>query len=146
MRKHLLLTAAATMAMSLMGTLSSMAQGYQTTIPFVETFDDETHYTLGGDLPDGWLGCSGNEDEKGFVKTQYYDNGLKAYSGDYYVSSEANTFNHRNDYLYTPLMSMQGIHRFVLYVCYSIQPRTPAFIPDYGRNGTERRCADYRNS
>ena len=82
MRKHLLLTAAATMAMSLMGTLSSMAQGYQTTIPFVETFDDETHYTLGGDLPDGWLGCSGNEDEKGFVKTQHYDNGLKAYSGD----------------------------------------------------------------
>ena len=75
------------MAMSLTGTLSSMAQGYQTTIPFVETFDDETHYTLGGDLPDGWLGCSGNEDEKGFVKTQYYDNGLKAYSGDYYVSS-----------------------------------------------------------
>lgn len=34
------------MAMSLTGTLSSMAQGYQTTIPFVETFDDETHYTL----------------------------------------------------------------------------------------------------
>ena len=73
MRKHLLFTAVATMAMSLTGTLSSMAQGYQTTIPFVETFDDETHYTLGGDLPDGWLGCSGNEDEKGFVKTQYYD-------------------------------------------------------------------------
>lgn len=108
MRKHLLFTAVATMAISLTGTLSSMAQGYQTTIPFVETFDDETHYTLGGDLPDGWLGCSGNEDEKGFVKTQYYDNGLKAYSGDYYVSSEANTFNHRNDYLYTPLMSMKG--------------------------------------
>lgn len=52
MRKHLLFTAVATMAMSLTGTLSSMAQGYQTTIPFVETFDDETHYTLGGDLPD----------------------------------------------------------------------------------------------
>lgn len=49
MRKHLLFTAVATMAMSLTGTLSSMAQGYQTTIPFVETFDDETHYTLGGD-------------------------------------------------------------------------------------------------
>lgn len=131
MRKHLLFTAVATMAMSLTGTLSSMAQGYQTTIPFVETFDDETHYTLGGDLPDGWLGCSGNEDEKGFVKTQYYDNGLKAYSGDYYVSSEANTFNHRNDYLYTPLMSMKGgkeyIVSFYMYATAYNPGRQPSF-------------------
>ena len=131
MRKHLLFTAVATMAMSLTGTLSSMAQGYQTTIPFVETFDDETHYTLGGDLPDGWLGCSGNEDEKGFVKTQYYDNGLKAYSGDYYVSSEANTFNHRNDYLYTPLMSMKGgkeyIVSFYMYATGYNPGRQPSF-------------------
>lgn len=131
MRKHLLFTAVATMAMSLTGTLSSMAQGYQTTIPFVETFDDETHYTLGGDLPDGWLGCSGNDDEKGFVKTQYYDNGLKAYSGDYYVSSEANTFNHRNDYLYTPLMSMKGgkeyIVSFYMYATAYNPGRQPSF-------------------
>lgn len=109
MRKYLLLTKIAVAAISLWGgALYSMAQGYQATIPFTETFDDETHYTLGGDLPDGWLGCSGNEGEKGFVKTEFYDNGLKPYSGDYYVSSEANTINHRNDFLYTPLMAMQG--------------------------------------
>ena len=103
MRKYLLLTKIAAVAISLCGgTLYSMAQGYQPTIPFTETFDDETHYTLGGDLPDGWLGCSGNDGERGFFKTEFYDNGLKAYSGDYYVSSEANTVNHRNDFLYTP--------------------------------------------
>lgn len=28
-------------------------EGYVTTIPFTETFDDESHYLLGGTLPDG---------------------------------------------------------------------------------------------
>ena len=55
------------------------ADPFITTIPFTETFDDATHYALGGDLPDGWAAYSGNGDA-GFKTETYEDTYMPAYS------------------------------------------------------------------
>lgn len=62
MKKCYFTTVALAIMAMLFGGLPAMADGYVTAIPFTETFDDESHYTLGGELPDGWAqyAASGN--------------------------------------------------------------------------------------
>lgn len=53
MKKHRLFTAFASLAMLFLGGLPTFAQGNTTAVPFTETFDDDSHFTQGGNLPDG---------------------------------------------------------------------------------------------
>lgn len=92
------------MAMLLLGGLPAMADGYVTTIPFTETFDDESHYTLGGELPDGWAqyAAGGNA---GFSRENSEESWEPAHSGLYYIQSYGMSSG-RQDVLFTPMLQM----------------------------------------
>lgn len=88
----------------LFGGLPAMADGYVTAIPFTETFDDESHYTLGGELPDGWAqyAASGNT---GFTRENSQESYEQAHSGQYYIQSYGMSSG-RQDVLFTPMLQM----------------------------------------
>ena len=77
------------------------------TVPFTETLDDDSHFTQGGDLPDGWTATK-TEGDKGYVRTQWYDYGVQPNSGEYYLASENMGIANRDEYLFTPMMQLTG--------------------------------------
>ena len=107
MKKHRLFTAFASLAMLFLGGLPTFAQGNTTAVPFTETFDDDSHFTQGGNLPDGWAATK-TEGDKGYVRTQWYDYGVQPNSGEYYLASENMGIANRDEYLFTPMMQLTG--------------------------------------
>lgn len=139
--KHRLTTAIAAAAMLLFGGLPAFSQGYVTTVPFTETFDDDTHYTEGGTMPDGWA-VSATEGDNGFARAERYDNYpyVEPYSGEYYISSTA-TYNPRADAIFTPMLALAGGEEYTIsfYICYfddSGQSRKPFYQLTAGNGQT----------
>ena len=95
------------MTILLFGSLPGYAQ-YTTTIPFTETetFDDESHFTEGGDLPDGWAQYSANGNS-GFTRENSTESWEPANSGEYYLQSYG-MLSGRQDVLFTPLLHMEA--------------------------------------
>ena len=93
------------MTILLFGSLPGYAQ-YTTTIPFTETFDDESHFTEGGDLPDGWTqyAAGGNA---GFERMSSVESYEDANSGEYYLQSYGMSSG-RQDVLFTPMLHMEA--------------------------------------
>lgn len=91
--------------LSLMASFSPVfaqdTEGYVTTIPFTETFDDESHYLLGGTLPDGWATVSATSSE--FATSNITD----AFSGENFAMSQGFSGG-RQDMLFTPMMQMEA--------------------------------------
>ncbi len=104
MKKCYFTTVALAIMAMLFGGLPAMADGYVTAIPFTETFDDESHYTLGGELPDGWAqyAASGNT---GFTRENSQESYEQAHSGQYYIQSYGMSSG-RQDVLFTPMLQM----------------------------------------
>lgn len=71
-------------------------------LPYLETFDDETHYTGEDFLPIGWK-SEGNDQ---FVTCNI--NNVPAMSGDYYMATIPSLFTGRRDIAYTPLLEMKS--------------------------------------
>ena len=93
------------MRILLFGSLPGYAQ-YTTTIPFTETFDDESHFTEGGDLPDGWTqyAAGGNAGVERMSSVESYED---ANSGEYYLQSYGMSSG-RQDVLFTPMLHMEA--------------------------------------
>lgn len=113
MKKHRLFTAFASLAMLFLGGLPTFAQGNTTAVPFTETFDDDSHFTQGGNLPDGWAATK-TEGDKGYVRTQWYDYGVQPNSGEYYLASENMGIANRDEYLFTPMMQLTGGEEYTI--------------------------------
>ena len=72
----------------------------------METFDDESHFTEGGDLPDGWAQYSANGNS-GFTRENSTESWEPANSGEYYLQSYG-MLSGRQDVLFTPLLHMEA--------------------------------------
>ncbi len=112
--------------------LAQESEGYVTTIPFTETFDDESHYALGGSLPDGWATTSEAEPATGnFARTSFYDTMVEPYSGDYFVTSYGMSRD-RLDVLYTPLLEMEAGREYTIsFYAFSSGRSNPMYIPTW---------------
>ena len=150
MKKHRLFTAFASLAMLFLGGLPTFAQGNTTAVPFTETFDDDSHFTQGGNLPDGWAATK-TEGDKGYVRTQWYDYGVQPNSGEYYLASENMGIANRDEYLFTPMMQLtggeerrRGIHHFILHSRYSLRPGQVSFTRNNSRQRADSRGTDRR--
>ena len=71
------------------------------TLPYYETFDDETHYS-GDNLPTGWLTTGANPF---FTANLTY---LTAVSGTYYMITTSSLTAGRQDIAYSPLLEMEA--------------------------------------
>ena len=76
-------------------------EGWQATLPYLETFDDATHYSGEDYLPIGWL-ATGDET---FVTANI--TGKPAVSGEYYIVARDYIASNRQEIAYSPLLEME---------------------------------------
>lgn len=82
-------------------------------IPYMETFDDATHYSGESYLPIGWL-ATGDEP---FITAALKDK--PAISGDYYLVAPSSLIGSRRDIAYTPMLTMEaGVEYTVSFYLY----------------------------
>ena len=79
----------------------SGGEGWQATLPYLETFDDATHYSGEEHLPIGWL-ATGDET---FVTANI--TGKPAVSGEYYIVARDYIASNRQEIAYSPLLEME---------------------------------------
>ena len=90
-------------------------------IPYLETFDEGSHYDGVAYLPIGWL-ATGDEP---FVTASLKDK--PAISGDYYMVAPSAMLTSRRDIAYTPLMEMEaGVEYSVSFYLYLPGGTNPA--------------------
>ena len=76
--------------------------GWAPSIPYLETFDDRTHYDGVSYLPVGWR-ATGDEP---FITAAMRSK--PAISGAYYMVASPSVFGERRDIAYTPMLEMEG--------------------------------------
>lgn len=76
-------------------------EGWKATLPYLETFDDATHYSGEDYLPIGWL-ATGDET---FVTANI--TGKPAVSGEYYIVARDYIASNRQEIAYSPLLEME---------------------------------------
>lgn len=81
---------------------------WEPTIPYTESFDDETHYSGKEYLPIGWF-ASGDTP---FITASI--TGVPAMSGEFYMVAPASILPNRKDIAYTPLLEMEGGKEYTL--------------------------------
>lgn len=90
-------------------------------IPYLETFDDASHYDGVSYLPIGWL-ATGDEP---FLTAAIKDK--PAVSGDYYMVASPSVIGERRDIAYTPMMEMEaGVEYVVSFYLYLPGGTNPA--------------------
>lgn len=95
--------------------------GWEATLPYLETFDEGSHYDGVAYLPIGWL-ATGDEP---FVTASLKDK--PAISGDYYMVAPSAMLTSRRDIAYTPLMEMEaGVEYSVSFYLYLPGGTNPA--------------------
>ena len=129
MKRHLPHLSVAFLAMLFCGSLPLMAQeGYETTIPFTETFDDESHFSLGGDLPDGWASYSAFGDYYGFNRYDYTTDA--PHSGDYFIGCYGMSGG-QQDVIFTPMLEMESGQEYTISIFLRYTATMPGRTPSY---------------
>lgn len=80
------------------------AQDWKASIPYTESFDDDSHYTNDATMPNGWLCVGANT----FYTTHQDDWGTKAVSGERYIWAHPSYSFNRKDIAFSPLLKMKG--------------------------------------
>ena len=72
-----------------------------------ENFDDETHFSDGGSVPNGWL-SNGTYDYARPYRCYSWDAGVMPHSGDYILFSQDQIGSDRDEVVFTPMMKLAG--------------------------------------
>ena len=81
---------------------SSEEPAWKAEIPYVETYDDASHYSGKEYLPIGWASTG----ETPWVTAAIKDK--PALSGEYYMVAKSSVLPNRNDIAYSPMLDMKG--------------------------------------
>ncbi len=81
--------------------------GEPTAFEIFEDFDDDSRFSQGGIVPDGWL-STGNDSYTTPHRQYALDGGVIANSGDYVLFSQEQIGVERNEVIYTPMMKLAG--------------------------------------
>lgn len=126
MKLHLLFTRfLALTALAGLFATQVQAQTWQPELPYTEGFDDTTHYTAGGTVPDGWL----SEGNSPFETVLGSDWDILPVSGESMLFAYPSYSSNREDVVYTPVMDLKAGTKYTLSV-YLYMPggsRTGAF-------------------
>lgn len=93
-------------------------------IPYVETYDDASHYSGKEYLPIGWASTG----ETPWVTAAIKDK--PALSGEYYMVAQSSVLPNRNDIAYSPMLDMKGGQTYTVSM-YLYMPGTGSVDPSF---------------
>lgn len=93
-------------------------------IPYVETYDDASHYSGKEYLPIGWASTG----ETPWVTAAIKDK--PALSGEYYMVAQSSVLPNRNDIAYSPMLDMKGGKTYTVSM-YLYMPGTGSVDPSF---------------
>ena len=93
-------------------------------IPYVETYDDASHYSGKEYLPIGWASTG----ETPWVTAAIKDK--PALSGEYYMVAQSSVLPNRNDIAYSPMLDMKGGKTYTVSM-YLYMPGTGSVNPSF---------------
>lgn len=93
-------------------------------IPYVETYDDASHYSGKEYLPIGWASTG----ETPWVTAAIKDK--PALSGEYYMVAQSSVLPNRNDIAYSPMLDMKGVKTYTVSM-YLYMPGTGSVDPSF---------------